>query len=614
MSNYLSVHLLGSFRVDLNESTIRNFESDKVRALLAYLIVQADRAHSRESLAALLWPEHSNHAARNNLRQALFKLRQSLGDRDAEPPFLLATRNTIQFNYNNNYYLDTVEFDALISSCTAHIHRHLITCETCIAKLTQAIALYRGDFLKGLFIAGSVSFEEWALFKREEFHRLAIGVIRHLVEHHEQRGEYEQALKYARQGLELEPWQEEGHQQLMRIMALSGRRSDALAQYHTCRLILQEELGIEPTVETTALYEQIKAREVVPQKSQRNFPPQVTPFIDRASELRQLKNLLLNPAYRLITLVGAGGVGKTRLALCATERIANSFVNGACFVPLSDVNIQTTRTMSLAQLQNYLVAAIINALNFTCSSSGNPQIHLLNYLHNKEMLLLLDNFEHFARGGAHLISDIIHHTANVTVFITSRERLGLQMEYALRLEGLPVPTDPYDRAASNYSSVKLFAERADRAPEGFELNAKNLPDVVKLCQAVEGLPLAIELAAAWWGRLDCAAILNNIEQNWDFLNTAMPDVPPRHRSMRAVFENSWQLLSKEEQRILAQLSVFQTEFGQDAAHAAAAATAADLYSLGNKSLLHRTAAGDYEMHRLLRQFAAEKLVGGIAGQ
>lgn len=255
----LSLSFLGTFQVTLEATPITAFVSDKARALLAYLAVDADRPHRRESLASLFWPERPQHAAHNSLRQALFSVRRAIGDQDAQPPFLLITRHAVQFNPTSDFWLDVAAFIERLSTSQEHTHPQLETCRLCIQRLEQAADLYRGDFLEGLTLSDSLAFEEWALLKREWLHSRVLDALRSVADYHEQQGNYGQARDRARQQIELDPWREEAHQQLMRLLALTGQRQAALAQYETCRRILTQELGIEPSQDTTDLYHRIQA-------------------------------------------------------------------------------------------------------------------------------------------------------------------------------------------------------------------------------------------------------------------------------------------------------------------------------------------------------------------
>ncbi|OQY24033.1 MAG: hypothetical protein B6I35_02455 [Anaerolineaceae bacterium 4572_32.2] len=247
---HLSLSLLGPLQITLAGEPVTSFESDKVRALLAYLAVEAHLPHRRDSLAGLLWPDWPGRAARKNLRNGLANLRQAIGDRAATPPFLLITRETIQFNAASDHWLDVAAFRTLVEPDQAG--------HPTVRQLEEAVGLYRGGFLEGFSLRDSAAFEDWSLIVRERLQRQALTALYRLAGAYEQRGEYEQAQSCAWRQVELEPWQEEAHQQLMRLLALSGRRGAALAQYEICRRLLAQELGVEPAEETTRLYEQIR--------------------------------------------------------------------------------------------------------------------------------------------------------------------------------------------------------------------------------------------------------------------------------------------------------------------------------------------------------------------
>lgn len=332
----LLLTLLGAFEVDLDGQPVTAFEYDKVRALLAYLAVEADRPHRREMVAELLWPKRSERSARQNLSQALFKLRHLLDNLQTAPPFLLVTPQTLQFNPVSDYQLDVTTFTNLLVAGQSHAHDRLETCWMCRAQLRQAVTLYRGDFLKGFSLGDSPAFEEWSVLTREQLHRLAGEALGRLVSFFESEGAYDEALTYAWRQVELEPWREDNRRMLMRLLALSGQRRAALAQYDTC-CRLAEEIGIEPEAETTALHEEIRAGKLSgvtkrkardesnlkPEESTSNRKPVVThyplspaPFVGRETQLACLDNFLntvLTGRGQIVFVTGDPGQGKTAL-------------------------------------------------------------------------------------------------------------------------------------------------------------------------------------------------------------------------------------------------------------------------------------------------------------
>ena len=629
---HLSLWLLGSFRVELGGMPVTGFATDKAQALLAYLSVESDRPHLRSALASLLWPGRPQQKALRSLRQALYQVREVIGDRDAADastaavtggPSLLVTRQTIQFNVESDHWLDVTAFTSLAAACRRHRHRSRDTCLPCLDCMEKMVALYRGEFLEHFTVDDSPLFEEWVTLRREWLHRETTEALIQLTNHHERRGETEAARRYGRRQLEMEPWREETHRQLMRLLARDGQRSAALAQYRSCHRALADELGVEPTQETTRLYEQIHAgpsRDIPDvQISHRStlrreaaLPPSPTPFVGRETELAELAELLANPDCRLVTLVGPGGIGKTRLALEAVAAQVGNFRDGVAFVPLT-----TVRSPDL------LVSAIAEALRFSFHDQGDPEQQLLSYLREKELLLGLDGMEHMLEG-TRLLAKILRQAHGVILLVTSRERLNLREEWVRSIQGLTYPRQKeiagrppgggMDEAAAEavklsaaYSAVALFQQHARRGDHHFSLSSGVASDVVRICQLVEGLPLGVELAAAWAGTRSCGEIAEEIERNLDILSTSIRNVPDRQRSIRATFEHSWQLLSQPEKDLLARLSVFRGGFHAEAALRVSNVSRPTLLALVDKSLITHRAPGRYDMHGLLTQFAAEKL-------
>lgn len=607
----LKLGLLGSLQVMAGSAPIATLESDKARALLAYLAVEAQSPHRREALVGLLWPEFPEEVARRNLRQTLYNLRNAIGDHTANPPYLLISRDEIQFNTASDCSLDVSTFGTLLETCDKHLPRCIEVCVTHAARLEQAIGLYRGPFLHEFFLSDSSEFEEWVVQQREALHRRALEALTYLANYYELDGEYEVAGRWAQRLLELDPWREEAHRQVMRVLTASGHRSAALAQYEACRRVLIKELGVEPSAETRDLYEHIKKGELGGQRgisisssawTPLSLPAQATPFVGREKELEELGSLLANPECRLLTLVGPGGIGKTRLALQAAERHSSGFAQGSAFIPLASVGSIEA-----------VIPAMATGIGLGLYGPTDPKTQLLKYLRDKQVLLVVDNVEHLLGAGpqqdtiADLFTEILQAAGQVKLLVTSRQVLNLQGDWTFEVQGLTFPELGQTDGLEEYSAVSLFVQRARRARPGFELNAHDKTGVARLCRLVGGLPLAIELAAAWVRTLTPAEIANEIEASLDFLNAQMRDLPERHRSMRAVFDHSWQILTEEERQVLRRMSVFRGGFTREAAEAVAGAGLVLLSALVAKSLLRRTSDRRYGLHELVRQYAALRL-------
>jgi predicted ATPase/DNA-binding SARP family transcriptional activator len=601
MGDHFHLRLLGPIQVEREGQPVHGLESGKALGLLGYLAVHGQPV-SREYLADLFWRHKPEDRGRANLSWTLHKISSRL------PGCLKTDRETVQFQQADPstssgqapYWLDIVAFEELVAQGEA-------------TALAEAVELYRGDFLEGLYLDGCADFEIWLVGERERWRQRVAQALGELVTHHGRRGEHKQGLRYTRRLLALEPWREETHRQVMRLLARDGQRSAALAQYETCRRVLAEELGVEPAVETMALYERIRngASPFPPH----NLPAPLTIFIGREAELSAIKDRLRDPNCRLLTLVGPGGSGKTRLTLEAAAAQLDNFEHGVVFV-------------SLAPLQSVgsIVPTVGQALGFSFHGERDPQQQqLLDYLRRKGMLLIMDSFEHLLEGTG-LVTEILRAAPGVKILATSRARLNVGGEHRFRIAGMDYPDEETTRAGwetfaqrrenvAKYGAVKLFLQGARRAQPGFELTAENLSGVVRVCHLVDGLPLGIRLAAAWVEMLTPAEIAAEIGRSLDFLATGRRDAPTRQRSLRAAFDHSYHLLSEREREVFQRLSVFRGGFTRDAAQEVTGGSLRELRALVDKSLLERDPApstplrtgGRYDVHELLRQYGEERL-------
>ncbi len=795
----LSISLLGPFAASLGEQPLYKFRTNKVQALLIYIVVEAKQVHRRESLMNLLWPDLPQPSAQVNLRQTIYRLRQAIPEVSSRRgkklvPFLIVDRQTVQINPDAAYDLDVATFTEQIETNSA-----------------QAITLYRDDFLSDFYLSDSNEFEDWAQTQREILRRQVLDSLELVTTECLQTAAYDEAQTYAWKQLEIDNLREIAYRQLMIALMQSGQRSAALAQYHICRDRLRDELGVEPTAETTNLYQQIKVNSL-PQEAQpvrqeaevkngrfhtylftdienvtqlwdrhqqemipalhrhntileeqierhggrilelygdkaravfangrplacalaiqeafgrekwgrigelrlrlglhgaavgddkaviaqtgpitsaawggqilasklihdslplpdsafwrtfgehqltpgdppqplygllhpdlphqsfasprivslsetsvplltvtlvspHNLPQQPTPFIGREEELAALDDLLADSETRLITIVGPGGMGKTRLALAVAEgqlTRTSVFPDGIFFVHLAP--LRTT---------NQIIPALADALNFSLegswqenrpdrmlSDSRSAREQLLDYLRHKKLLLILDNFEHLLEGVA-LVTEILEAAAQVQVLVTSRERLQLREEQVYPIQGFEFPTWETPEDALQYTAVRLFLQAAHRVQPNFALTATDLTPLTNICRAVGGMPLGLELAASWVDMLSLPDIAAELQNSLDLLETGVRNMPQRHRSIRAVFDYSWQQLTETEQAVFIQLAVFRGGFSRVAAQKITGTSLRTLANLVSKSFLQYNQQQDrYILHELMRQYAAEKL-------
>jgi DNA-binding SARP family transcriptional activator/tetratricopeptide (TPR) repeat protein len=617
----------------LGGAAVGDFTSSKSPALLAYLITTA-RPHTRGSLGTLLWQDSPEDRARASLRTVLWDLRQHLA------PYLLIDRHNVAFAGDSRHWLDVAQFSRLVegalpdraSAPLGETELGILTDERARA-LEAAASLYHGPFMAGFHVSDAPTFEEWVFRKREWARQLAVQAFHRLVLHHTAQATYVPGIDTATRLLEIAPWKEEAYRQLMLVLALSGQRGAALAQYETCRHLLADELGVEPTVETRLLYEQIQSGGPLPgQEKQRagrallqrpprhGLPAPTGLLLGRETELAELGSRLSDPAASPIVLTGPDGVGKTRLAVAAVRSTVQNFEHGAVFVPgmartglfetttgQSDPAVTGERSVALGQAG--LHRALAQALGVGFSVGSQIKSALLDYLCHRCMAIILDDLEP-GEPLADEILEILNRAPQVVLVVTSRRALGLPDERPLQLTGLrlaPAATHGLSDRPLSYASIQLFAARAGLVHPAFHLRDEDVPDVVRICRSTMGLPLAIEVAAAWIDLLSPAEISRAIQRKVSRVASAQPQMPPPRRAVQAAFNLGWDQLAPALQNGLTQLAVFTEPFTRHSASAIAGVGPADLSLLADKALVQRPAAGRYVWHPLLRELALEKL-------
>jgi predicted ATPase/DNA-binding SARP family transcriptional activator len=627
----LRLHLFGPPRLELDGAPVA-LERRKALALLVYLAVEAEPrgglGHSREALAALLWPDYEAARALAYLRRGLWEINNALGE-----GWLRTERDTIglasaQSEAGRRVWVDVAEFRRL--SAPSRDHAPAAAGDSAIARLNDAAQYYGDHFLAGFSLRDAPAFDEWAFFQAETLRRDFSSLLDRLSTAYLVAGQFDAAQEAARRWLRHDGLNEDAHRRLMRIYALSGQTGAALAHFQDTQRLIRAELDADVQPETAALYHEIRhgqaAQPAAPAaapapveaavpRALPALPVEATPFVGRDKELAEIAALLEQPDCRLLTLTGPGGAGKTRLAIQAAYRarqaaLANGggFADGVVFVPLAPVREPV-----------HIVPAIAEAVGFKFFGRPEaedpewPRHQLLDYLREKRMLLVLDNFEHLLPGTA-LLTDLLEADRQVKLLVTSRERFNLREEWVLAVPGMSfprgngaTPDGPAPADVEAYSALQLFVQTARKVSADFRLQEEDRPHAVRICQLVEGLPLGLELAAAWTKTLTLREIALEIERSLDFLTSPLRNVAKRHHSLRAVFDYSWALLTPHEQAIFQRLSVFQGGFDREAAAAVAGAGLPALAALVDKSLLYRLPTGRYLLHQALRQFAAEQL-------
>lgn len=595
----LTVMALGGLRVLRVDQDVA-FETRKDAALFVYLLGTA-RPHPREALAEMFWEGYSQRDALRNLRRMLCNLRHEIGD------FLLAPRGDfVSINMAANIRFDFAELEDCLLSDTETLN------EERAVRLQTALSLYRGGFLEGFYVDSS-EFERWMVAERNRLVRRLVQGLHLLANYDLQQQRYERGIEIVERLLMLDDLDEEAHRLYMVSLALSGQRIAALRHYQVCCEILEKAFGIPPEQETQHFYQRILAGEklveyLVNEHIQlptststiagtipNNLPSHLTAFVGRKSERQELRNLIEQSTARLITIVGLGGVGKSRLALKVAEDVMQSFSDGVFLIGLTDVKVI-----------DQVVSVIATTINLDLNSEESPNHALKAFLADKKMLLVLDGFEHLL-GSAELVSEWLMVAPNLYILITSRDVLYLRGETLFPLDGLGFERTDLSDSVLPSDATQLFLQSARRSNPTFALVNEDFPLVGDICRMVRGMPLALELAASWVSLLTLGEIRDEIVQGIDLLSTEQVNIPEHHRSVRSIFEATWQRLNAGEQEILLRLSTFRNGFSRQAAQQVAGASLRMLNILLSKSLVFRMYQTRYEIHQLLQHYLQEKL-------
>lgn len=619
----LHIHLFGHLRL-LADGHLYRFQGlPKTTGLLAYLLLHRHTPVARDHLAFLLWDDVPESEARANLRRHLHDLHRALPP-DVE--WLLRDTKSVQWNPGAPAWLDVAEFEHLC-------HEH--------DRLTEAIALYTGDLLQA-------SYEDWIVPERERLQALYLSSLARLMAREWERGDLIQAMVYARQLLSHDPLREDVMRDYMLLRQASGDRAGAMQLYQQFQARLLEELGVAPMPETTAVYEQLSHSQPAGADSRparhstapmppapaaappQNLPARLTSFVGRQEELAQVCRLIgsADSPVRLLTITGSGGTGKTRLAVEAAswlwQQWPQQFPDGVYLVGLSAVSNP-----------EHVAIAVAESLELRGRPELSPLESLRVALRDKRSLLLLDNFEHLL-DAAPLLAELLTSLPHLRLLVTSQTALHLYGEQEFPLQPLALPEAGHLPDAAdllNYAAVRLFVDRTQAVQPQFQLNAGNMEAVAEICRCLDGIPLALELAAGRGKLFTPAAMLAQLSHRLRFLTSQARDLPARHQTLRATVEWSYNQLTPAEQTLFAGVALFAGPFTLSAAEAIfgnhAPANSADdappasfqpdltemsdlLFSLVDKNMLRALPAEGTEelrfrMLQTLREHGLEKL-------
>jgi predicted ATPase/DNA-binding SARP family transcriptional activator/DNA-binding CsgD family transcriptional regulator len=609
------VWLLGGFRVSVGRRTIEGdaWRLRKAAAVVKLLALAPDHRLHREQVMDLLWPDSARRAASNNLRQVLYGARRILDPAsDSHNRYLSLQDEQLALCPGGQLHVDVDAFEEAVA--IARRSRDPAT-------YRAAIELYAGDLLP------EDRYEEWTEARRENLRQMYLALLIELAGLYEERGQHELALVPLRKAVAEEPTFEDAHAALMRLYALSGRPREALAQYERLRGTLSRRFGTEPGETTKRLSDDIAAGSFSPDRvriglpegppatAKHNLPAARTSFVGREQEIVEVKRELA--MTRLLTLTGAGGTGKTRLALEVAKGLVGTYPDGVWLVELAGLS------------EGALVPqAIAAALGVQEQADQSLTDKLVDFLREMRMLLVLDNCEHLIDAVVRLADTLLDSCPHLTVLATSRQPLGVAGGIDRLVQALSAPDVP-DRLTveelERYETARLFAERAlfvERTlygSSGFALGPENARAVAEICSHLEGLPLAIELAAAWVGTLSVEQISERLQYSLGLLKSGSRTITSRQRTLRGAMDWSFNLLSEPERRLFRRLSVFAGGWTLEAAEAVSAGDGIEkeavlelLWRLVNKSLVvaesgTQGAAARYRMLEPIRQFAREKL-------
>jgi predicted ATPase/DNA-binding SARP family transcriptional activator/predicted negative regulator of RcsB-dependent stress response len=589
----LEIRLLGKFEV-CGDGRPVELPLWAAQALLAYLLLNAGMEQRREQVAGLIWPDMSDAKAKDNLRHTLWVIRKALGNRD----YLLTDDLAVSFNTTLDYWLDT----ALLDRKT--------TGEESADDLITIVSAYVGGLLPGFY-------DDWIVLERERLQAVFERKMALLLDKLVEAQRWPEVLDWGERWIALGHVPEPAYRALMAAHAGLGDMASVATIYQRCVEALQTELGVEPAAQTRTLYERLQreaTKRVIDvtlavEEPRHNLPAQPSRFIGRERELAEIDQLLIDPACRLLTLVGAGGMGKTRLALEVAQRNLENFSAGVWLTELAPID----RDESVAP-------AVAGAIGVQAQPPRSLTDTIIDALQTRVLLLVIDNCEHVLNGAAELVAKILERCPDTKILTTSREPLHIAGEHLYTVPGLLLPEkDIIAEQLNEVDAVRLFVERASAVRTGFALDAHNTADVIAICRALDGMPLAIELAAARIRALSPHEITQRVGQQLRLLTSSQRADVPHHQTLQATIAWSYDLLTEAERTIFNRLSVFHGGCTLEAAERVCAGDGIEpndvldlLTSLVDKSMVMADTSAEgasrYRVLETLRQYGRERLI------
>ena len=603
----LQIHLFGPFEVvDQESSQPLDWPRKQTQTLLKIFLTEPGKIFSQDQLVDALTPDQEYDKAIKNLQKRISELRKILeperpkGQKSSyiESP----SQGSYRFVLESDCEVDTAQFKTHIEAAYALMKSEQPS--AALIEFEQALEYYRGPFLN------EDLYEDWAMDARSSYEELYRVALESIAECHSQLQQYRRALDFCERALQIDPLKESLYQNKMRYHYYAGEPHQALQTYQQCADILDSELGLRPSDETRELYESLKNHSVTlpPKNIPNNLPFQLTSFIGREDDISELSDQLSHA--RLITLSGVGGTGKTRLSVQLGSELIQSFEDGVWFVGLGDIDAP-----------DFVEKHVATTLGLQ-EAPGQPLIESLkNYLQNKELLLILDNCEHLIDASAKLVETLLVVSPGLKVIATSREVLGVAGELVRVLKPLSMPdlnSHPELKEVRDYEAVKLFIERLLPQQPDFVLNSENAHIIVEICQRLDGIPLAIELAAAQANLLSPSEILTRLSDRFQLLTKGSRTALPHHQTLQAAVDWSYDLLSEPERILLHNVSIFGSSFSLEAAEMICAQgnlSSSDVYTLLrdliDKSLIYVDREREEIRYRLLetiREYGLTRLI------